>query len=230
MSSAFPSPGASGRLGACIGLFVAFIALQACGSAAPAGHSNALWVLVDAGCNQGWAPVPSLYCDRARGDAVLKDICGGTHYLLIPTARRIGVESAELLRDDEPDYFDDAWGARDRVIAASGRSDVRSDEIGLAINSRWGRSQDQLREGAMRPSLELFGHTYRIAHVAALQKPTPFQRAAVAEDTPQQRETNTIGVVGDGGSGFYLLFGHADLQGLDRGHAEEILVPRHCTH
>ena len=249
MSSAFPSPGASGRLGACIGLFVALIALQACGSAAPAGHSNALWVLVDAGCNQGWAPVPSLYCDRARGDAVLKDICGATHYLLIPTARRIGVESAELLRDDEPDYFEDAWGARDRVIAASGRSDVRSDEIGLAINSRWGRSQDQLhihidfvglqvrdaigqwlREGAMRPSLEVFGHTYRIAHVAALQKPTPFQRAAVAEDTPEQRETNTIGVVGDGGSGFYLLFGHADLQGLDRGHAEEILVPRHCTH
>jgi len=66
-------------------------------------------VLVDAGCNQGRAPVPSLYCDRARGDAVLKDICGATHYLLIPTARRIGVESAELLRDDEPDYFEHAW-------------------------------------------------------------------------------------------------------------------------
>jgi CDP-diacylglycerol pyrophosphatase len=191
--------------------------------------------------------VPSLQCNRVLGEAVLKDRCGATHYLLIPTARRIGVESPELLRDDEPDYFADAWAARDRVIAASGRSDVRPDELGLAINSRWGRSQDQLhihidfvrpevrdairqwaREGASRPSLELFGHSYRIVHVAALQRPTPFQRAAGADDTVQQRERNTIAMVGDGASGFYVLIGHADLAGLDRGHAEEILVPRRC--
>jgi CDP-diacylglycerol pyrophosphatase len=241
------SRGTSRRLGACIGLFIAFIAVQACGSPAPPGHSNALWVLVDAGCNQGWAPVPTLQCNRALGEAVLKDRCGATHYLLIPTARRIGVESPELLRDDEPDYFADAWAARDRVIAASGRSDVRPDDIALAINSRWGRSQDQLhihidfvrpevrdairrwvREGASRPILELFGHSYRIVHVAALQRPTPFQRAATADDTLQQRELNTIAVVGDGVSGFYVLIGRADRVGLDRGHAEEILVPRHC--
>jgi CDP-diacylglycerol pyrophosphatase len=225
------------------------MALQGCGSAAAPGHSNALWVVVDAGCNQGWAPVPFLQCDRARGEAVLKDRCGATHYLLIPTARRIGIESPELLRDDEPDYFGDAWVARDRVIAASGRSDVRSDEVGLAINSRWGRTQDQLhihtdfvrpevrdaigqwlRGGAAGPNIELFGHTYRIVHVAALQRPTPFQRAASAADTLQQRELNTIAVVGDGASGYYLLFGRADPARLDRGHAEEILIPRHCGH
>ena len=80
--------------------------------------------------------MPSLQCHPEHGDAVLKDRCGATHYLLIPTARRTGVESPELLRDDEPDYFGDAWAARDRVIAASGRSDVRTDELGLAINSR----------------------------------------------------------------------------------------------
>jgi CDP-diacylglycerol pyrophosphatase len=249
LSSGFFTGGAGHRLGARIGLFIALIGLQACGTSAPPGHSNVLWHLVDAGCNQGWAPVPSLQCNPAQGDAVLKDICGATHYLLIPTARRIGVESPELLRDEEPDYFDDAWAARDRVIAASGHSDVRSDELGLAINSRWGRSQDQLhihidfvrpeardairqwvREGASRPSLELFGHAYRIVHTDTLQRPSPFQRAATAADTPQQREMNTIAVVGDGASGFYVLLGRADLAGRDRGHAEEVLVPRHCGH
>jgi CDP-diacylglycerol pyrophosphatase len=231
----------------CIGLLFAWVALQACGTSSAPVHSNALWLVVDTGCNQGWAPVPSLQCYPAHRDAVLKDRCGATHYLLIPTARRIGVESPELLRDDEPDYFGDAWAARERVIAASGRSEVRTDELGLAVNSRWGRSQDQLhihidfvrpevrdairqwqRQGASSPSLSLFGHSYRIVHVETLQHPNPFQRAASAADTRRQREMNTIAVVGDGASGFIVLFGHADPMRLDRGHGEEILVPRHC--
>jgi CDP-diacylglycerol pyrophosphatase len=225
---------------------IASLALAACASSSN-GQSSALWILVDARCNQGWAPVPTLQCDPQRHEALLKDRCGATHFLLIPTARRAGVESPELLRDDEPDYFGDAWAARDRVVAASGRSDVPADGIGLAINSRWGRSQDQLhihidfvrpevrqaigqwvREGAARPTVELFGHTYRIVHVAVLQRPTPFQRVAAAADAPERRAMNTIGVVGDGHSGFFLLFGRADPARLDRGHAEEILVPRSC--
>jgi CDP-diacylglycerol pyrophosphatase len=232
---------------ACAGLWLVAAALQACATTSPSGHSDALWVLIDTGCNKGLNLVPSLRCDPAHGVAVLKDRCGPTHYLLIPTARRIGIESPELLRDDEPGYFGDAWAARDRVIAASGRSDVRAEELGLAVNSRWGRSQDQLhihidfirpevrdavrqwqREGASRPNIELFGHSYRIVHVEALQRPSPFQQAASAADTLAQREMNTIGVVSDGSSGFYVLFGHADLERLDRGHAEEILISRRC--
>jgi len=228
-------------------LLIVAAVLQACATSSPTGHSNALWVLVDVGCNKGLNLVPSLQCDPAHADAVLKDRCGPTHYLLIPTARRTGVESPELLGDDEPDYFAYAWAARDHVISASGRSDVREDELGLAINSRWGRSQDQLhihidfikpevrdairqwrREGAAHPGIELLGHSYRIVHVDALQRPSPFQRAASADDTPAQREMNTIAVVSDGASGFYVLFGRADLAHLDRGHAEELLIDRHC--
>ena len=238
--------GAGRRLSTCISLLLAAIALLACGTSPP-GHSNTLWLLVDAGCNQGWAPVPYLHCYPEHGDAVLKDRCGATHFLLIPLARRTGVESPELLRDDEPDYFGDAWAARDRVIDASGRSEVRADELGLAINSRWGRSQGQLhihidfvraevrdaialwqRQGASAPSLSLFGHTYRIVHVATLRQPSPFLRAAAATDTLQQREMNTIAVIGGSSSGFTVLFGRADPNGTDRGHGEEILVSRRC--
>jgi len=229
------------------GLLVASIGLQACATSSAPVHSNALWQVVNAGCNQGLPLAPSLQCYPARGDAVLKDICGATHYLLIPTARRVGIESPQLLLDDEPDYFGDAWAARDRVIAASGRTQVGSDELGLAVNSRWGRSQDQLhihidfvrpevrdairqwlRQGASSPRIELFGHAYHIVHVESLQRPSPFQTAA-AGATTQQREMNTIAVVGDGASGFYVLGGHVDPGRLDRGHAEEILVPRHCA-
>jgi CDP-diacylglycerol pyrophosphatase len=234
--------------GVCVGLLIVAAALQACATSSPTGHSTALWLLVDTACNKGLNVVASLQCDAAHGEAVLKDRCGSTRYLLIPTARRTGIESPELLRDDEPDYFADAWAARDRVIAASGRSDVRADELALAINSRWGRSQDQLhihidfirpevrdaigqwrREGAPRPSIELLGHSYRIVHVESLAKPSPFQKAASDADTLEQRQMNTIGVVSDGASGFYLLFGRANLAGLDRGHAEEILISRPCA-
>jgi CDP-diacylglycerol pyrophosphatase len=239
--------GAGRRFGACAGLAAVAAVLQACAASSPTGHSNALWLLVDTGCNQGLNFVGSLHCDRTHGEAILKDRCGATHFLLIPTARRTGVESPELLRDDEPDYFVDAWAARDRTIAASGRADVRADEIGLAINSRWGRSQDQLhihidfikpqirdaigqwrRQGASSPTIELLGHAYRIVHVDTLQRPTPFQRAASSADTTAQREMNTIAVISDGSSGFYVLLGRADPASLDRGHAEELLIDRHC--
>jgi CDP-diacylglycerol pyrophosphatase len=247
-AASFVAGGARCRPCTWLGLLAASMALQACatsGTFSPPVHSTALWQVVNAGCNQGWAPVPSLHCDPARGDAVLKDICGDTHFLLIPTARRVGIESAELMRDEEPDYFGDAWAARERVIEAAERP-VRPEELGLAVNSRWGRSQDQLhihidlvrpevrdaigrwlREQASSPDIELYGHTYRIVHAASLQRPSPFQRAG-AGATAQQREMNTIAVVSDGASGFYVLIGHVDPGRLDRGHAEEILVPRQC--
>lgn len=227
-------------------LCAAMLALQGCSAG---GHSGALWHLVDAGCNQGRAPIAALTCHRSAGYALLKDRCGPTHYLLIPTARRSGVESAELLRDGEPDYFADAWSERERAIAASGRSTATSDELGLAVNSRWGRSQDQLHihidfvrpevraalrqwqsEGGIRPRIELLGHPYRIVHVTGLGHPTPFQRAFTPDESAQQRASATIAAVGDGASGFYLLFGQADLLHLNRGHAEELLVPKRCGH
>lgn len=221
--------------------------LQACASTLVPGQSAALWMIVDARCNQGWAPVPGIECHAERGVALVKAQCGASRYLLVPLARRTGVESPELLDDSEPDYFAQAWAERERVIAASGRAAAGSDELGLAVNSRWGRSQDQLHihidrvhpqvrhairqwqlDGATRPDIELFGHAYRIVHRTGFARPTPFQLAGAAGEPAARREGNTIAAVGDGDAGVYLLFGHADPERRDPGHAEEILLPSGC--
>jgi CDP-diacylglycerol pyrophosphatase len=217
-----------------------------CAPVPPAHDALALWKRVDAGCNRAEAHGADLSCDAAHHDAVLKDRCGATRFLLIPIQRRSGVESDELLQDGEPDYFADAWIARREVVRASGRPQAGDDEIGLAVNSRWGRSQDQLhihidfvsepvrealrrwsRQGRTSGRIELSGHGYRVERIDSLRAPSPFQRAAAGLDA-SARGRLSIAVIGNGGSGFFLLTGRADLLGLDRGHAEELLVPKVC--
>jgi len=211
-----------------------------------AASTPVIWRIVDSGCNRGETAPAGLTCRSGNMDAVLKDRCGATHFLLIPTLRRVGVESPELLRPDEPNYFADAWDARDQVVRAAGRDSAASDEIGLAVNSRWGRSQRQLhihidfvnpavrlalhqwsQAGAPAGELRLAGHDYHVMHVASLQPPTPFVRLAPASAATLP-DRLTIAVIGDGGTGFFLLSTSADIFSLNRGHAEELLVPKAC--
>ena len=76
------------------------------------------------------------------GYAVLADRKGGAHYLLIPTQTMAGVESAELLDPDTPNYFAQAWRARDLITRFVGH-DVPRSAVGLAINTAQSRTQDQ---------------------------------------------------------------------------------------
>ncbi|HYA59928.1 MAG TPA: CDP-diacylglycerol diphosphatase, partial [Burkholderiaceae bacterium] len=162
-----------------------------------------------------------------------------------PTARRTGVESPELQTAGEPNYFALAWEQRDKTAnAAPGDADV-----GLAINSRYGRSQSQLHIhiDRLRPEvraalrgltlpigtqtyLELMGHRYRVDHLDTLAQ-SPFARAAREWDarTLDERARLTLAIAGDGAGGFFLLSDRADLAALDRGHAEELLRPRSCN-
>ncbi|HMK86299.1 MAG TPA: CDP-diacylglycerol diphosphatase [Steroidobacteraceae bacterium] len=77
------------------------------------------------------------------GFAVLADRKGGAHFLLIPTRSISGIESPELVLPDAPNYFAAAWQARDRLAAVIGH-DIARNAIGLAVNSKHARSQDQL--------------------------------------------------------------------------------------
>ena len=83
-------------------------------------------------------------CERvAESYAVLADRKGGAHFLLIPTRTMTGIESPEVLEPDAPNYFAAAWQARDRVAAVVGH-DVPRTAVGLALNPKHARSQDQL--------------------------------------------------------------------------------------
>jgi CDP-diacylglycerol pyrophosphatase len=108
-------------------------------------NRNALRQIVQEQCLVHWVqqhdPTP---CERVEaGYAVLADRKGGAHFLLIPTKVLAGIESAELLNADTPNYFSAAWQARDRVAAVVGHR-VSRDAVGLAVNPPRARSQDQL--------------------------------------------------------------------------------------
>lgn len=76
------------------------------------------------------------------GFAVLADRKGGAHFLLIPTRAVAGMESPELFEPSTPNYFAAAWAARDLLARVAGRAIPRS-VVGLALNPRHARSQDQ---------------------------------------------------------------------------------------
>jgi CDP-diacylglycerol pyrophosphatase len=88
-------------------------------------------------------PLPCLKIDRAEGIAVVRAPYDITRIIIVPTRKVSGVESPLLLRDDGKNLWSYAWRNRDEVTAAAGRSLAWSD-IGMAVNSRYSRTQDQL--------------------------------------------------------------------------------------
>jgi len=227
---------------------------------APERADLALWRILEAGCASiadgpaGAArpapPRPGLQCDRARGYAVLKDRCGASHYLVLPLARRPGIESPELLDPAEPPYLALAWAERARVLGqAPGAGPDGAADIGLAVNSRYGRSQSQLHvhvdfvrpevratlDALPRPippgsGVTLLGHVYRVDPLRDLSG-NLFVRVAQGWQarSADERARLTLALLADGTGGFLLLSDRADLPALDRGHAEELLIERHCS-
>jgi CDP-diacylglycerol pyrophosphatase len=206
-----------------------------------AADPDALWKIVHDKCvpdqQQKTDPAPCALVDQSEGDAkgyaVLKDIVGATQYLLIPTARTTGIESAPLLAPDAPNYFADAWRERGFTERAAGYPLPRQ-AISLAVNSASGRSQNQLHihidcirtdiAAALRRQLgaigdswaplpePLAGHPYWAIRVLGddLDSINPF--ALVADGVPGAREAmgkQTLVVVGaefaDDRPGFILL-------------------------
>jgi CDP-diacylglycerol pyrophosphatase len=76
------------------------------------------------------------------GYAVIADQKGGAHYLLIPTQTMAGVDSSELLDPDMPNYFAEAWHARDLLTKFVGHGVPRT-AVGLAVNTARSRTQNQ---------------------------------------------------------------------------------------
>jgi CDP-diacylglycerol pyrophosphatase len=121
-------------------------------------NPDALWQIVHGRCvpaaEQGLPAAPCTQVDLPGHYAVLKDLAGVGQYLLIPTDRLAGIESPELLDGAEPNYWRDAWEAR-RFLVEAVHAPLERQDIGLAINSASGRSQEQLHIhiDCMRPEV-----------------------------------------------------------------------------
>jgi CDP-diacylglycerol pyrophosphatase len=240
-------------------LFAAAAAALLLASGRAEADPDALWKIVHGKCvpdqEQHADPAPCALVDlqggAERGYVVLKDTVGKTQYLLIPTARRIGIEAPALLQPDAPNYFAAAWRQRGFVERAAGRT-LPSTALGLAINSIFARSQDQLHihidcvkpdvAAALRRQLStigdqwaplaepIVGKPYRAMRVRAreLDGVDPFK--LLADGVPGAAAAmalETLAIVGvefeDGQPGFVILNTRADPAHGNRGDGEGVL-------
>jgi len=219
---------------------------------------NALWKRVGRVC----APAaiagahPPSPCTEVPGEgahggyAILKDQIGRYQYLVIPLDRISGVEDPVLQTARSPNYFARAWEARSYVEAALHGPRAR-DQLMLAVNSRYGRSQDQLHihidcvrtdvHGVLQrllPSLgnqwqrlaeplPPFGHAYDARWVdGASLSVDPFKSLAAVLSAGDAMDLHGLAVVGarapDGRPGFILLSTKATFNPGNRGSAEEL--------
>lgn len=110
-------------------------------------HPDALWRIVSQQClpNQQAHdnPAPCAQVDVQAGFVVFKDRNGPLQYLLMPSAKITGIESPAVLDAATPNFFAQAWRAR-HVMAERYGKPIDDGDISLAINSEYGRTQNQL--------------------------------------------------------------------------------------
>jgi CDP-diacylglycerol pyrophosphatase len=234
---------------------VAVVGLLAARSPAIRGsHPNALWHIVHDLCAPDEAsnklPAPCVAVDLDKGYAVLKDQSGGAQVLVIPTARVSGIESSAVRGGQAPDYWQDAWQARGFLERFAHRP-IPRDDVALAVNSVYGRSQNQLHihvdcvrtdvKQALQANLDhigpkwtrlavpLAGLRYRAMWLPGgdLAGRNPFDLLADGDPAARAdmaRETLAIVPVtrSSGVQGFVLLSDRADPADGDNGHAEAV--------
>ena len=216
---------------------------------------NALWRVVHSLCvmdiKVNGIPAPCSAVDLHRGYAVLNDIGHATQLLLIPTDRVSGIEDPKLLAPSSVNYWQAAWDARRLFEVRIGRLVPRED-IGLAVNSAFGRSQNQLhihidcvrtdvqqvlrvneeRIGFRWSSLAvaLVGRHYRVMRIqgADLGSRDPFRLLAGGDAIAHaDMGRETLVVIGYSTSndkpGFILLSHRAESTTFDRAHGEDLL-------
>jgi CDP-diacylglycerol pyrophosphatase len=225
---------------------------------AQAASRSTLWHIVHDRCvsdqERHGRPSPCAYVDLAGGErqgyAILKDRVGIAQVLLVPTQRVSGIESPEILTGDASDYWHGAWEARRYVFRRLGRS-LHRDAVGMAVNSSFGRSQDQLhihvdclqpdvktkldarladvRDTWSKLPYDVHGRRYwaRRVYSADLQGINPFRMLYDLAKTNTNMARETLVVIGAAfgahAQGFILLSDRANLMHGDAAHGEELL-------
>ncbi|WP_323640470.1 CDP-diacylglycerol diphosphatase [Pectobacterium polonicum] len=183
------------------------------------GNSNALWEIVSEQCvpNQQHSgnPAPCLEVNLADGYVLFDDRNGPYHDLLLPTDKVSGIESPGLLQQNTPNFFMLAWDRRGHLSREAGKP-IKDGYLSLAINSRYGRTQNQLHIhiACLRPEVyqtlnqqfpmisadwkplpvKINGHVYLAKTIATneLTQSDPFKTL----DRYAQRQNESIGKYG----------------------------------
>ncbi len=114
-------------------------------------RSDALWAVTDNLCMVNYqytghpSPCQQVYIPKGKqqGFTLIQNPRYPYHFILVPTIPMSGIESPLLSVRNRPDYFGYAWLMRYQLTSVYGRP-VPEDRLGMAINSAWGRSQNQL--------------------------------------------------------------------------------------
>ena len=213
-------------------------------------NPNALWNIISQKClpNQrsNGKPAPCAQVDEQQGFVVLKDMNGPLQYLLMPTARITGMESPALLEPATPNFFSQAWAARHYMAEKYGKP-IDDSNVSLAINSQYGRSQNQLhihiscllpevknrliKDGAamgynwQQLPDKLLGHTYLARKVTPAELNQRGAFRILAEGVPEaDKKMGHYGMamVSLQGGDFLLLASERDLLKLNNASTEEI--------
>lgn len=220
-----------------------------------AANPDALWHIVHDQCAPDMAsrhmPAPCDAVDLGGGYAILKDLHGATQLLLIPTDRITGIEAPQVLAPGAKNYWQDAWQAHPLFERRAGP--VPRQDLALAINSKYARSQNQLHIhiDCVRPDVrqaldanarrigptwstldvDLAGRRYHARRVegADLSANDPFRLLAQDPEARADMGRETLVVVGTnfqgGKPGFILLSDRANLLWGDNAHGEDLLDP-----
>jgi CDP-diacylglycerol pyrophosphatase len=110
-------------------------------------NSDALWKIISRQCFPSQIasqrPTPCAKVDQTAGYVILKDKVGPLQYLLMPIDRITGIEDPVVLYPDTPNFFALAWQQRHVMSDKLGKP-IADDDIALAVNSKYGRTQNQL--------------------------------------------------------------------------------------
>ena len=168
-------------------LMSALIVLAAWAWPAEAGERGLLWRVVQT-CvlnhDLTGASFPCLSVETPKGVesgyAVLRAPNEAIRVVLSPTVRTAGIEAERLRGTDAPNYFHDAWMARHFVIDDLARTPSRGD-LALAVNSKLGRSQDQLHihVACIRPTVK-----HMLARAKASSQSANWTRIKVLPSAP----------------------------------------------
>lgn len=110
-------------------------------------NSQQLWQIVSERCipqqQSSGSPEPCLQVNLQQRYVVFNDANGPLHTLLIPTDKITGIESAVLLDSETENYFQHGWDTR-YFLQQKSTFPIPERYLALAINSRYGRTQNQL--------------------------------------------------------------------------------------